>query len=81
MPRARSRRGPRHEGRLLASERRRPVVANVVFSLCAALATLIIAILSAFKGATVVAIVWGSLAVGFLVRAYFGIRRGRGGAG
>jgi hypothetical protein len=52
-------------------------VANVVFSLCAALASLVIAILAAVKGAPVVAIVWGLLAVGFVARAAFGARRCR----
>ena len=50
-------------------------MANVVFSLCAALASLAIAILAAAKGAPVVAIVWGLLAVGFVVRAALGARR------
>jgi hypothetical protein len=53
------------------------VVANIVFSLCAALASLTIAILAAVKGAPVVAIVWGALAVGFVLRALYGYRRDR----
>jgi hypothetical protein len=48
---------------------------NIVFSLCAALAALAISILSAAKGAWVVAIVWGLLVVGFLLRAREGYRR------
>lgn len=53
-------------------------VANIVFSLCAALASLAIAILAAVKGAPVVAIVWGLLALGFAARAAFGVKRQRG---
>jgi hypothetical protein len=53
-------------------------VPNIVFSLCAAVASLLIAILAAAKGIPVVAIVWGALAVGFLLRAAFGYRRKRG---
>lgn len=48
---------------------------NIIFSLCAALAALAISILSAAKGAWVVAIVWGLLVVGFLLRAREGYRR------
>ncbi len=50
-------------------------VANITFSLCAATASLLIAILAAVKGAPVVAIVWGALAIGFVVRAAYGRRR------
>jgi hypothetical protein len=53
-------------------------VPNIVFSLCAALACLIVAILAAVKDASVVAFVWGLLAVGFVVRAAYGYRRDRG---
>lgn len=53
-------------------------MANLVFSLCAALACLIVSILAAVKGAGVVAGVWGALAVGFLGRAAYGYGRMRG---
>jgi uncharacterized membrane protein len=52
-------------------------VANVVFSLCAATAALVVSVLSAAKGAWVVALVFGLLVVGFLLRA----REGRRGGG
>jgi hypothetical protein len=52
-------------------------VPNIVFSLCAALACLIVAILAAVKGAPVVAVVWGALAVGFVIRAAYGYARKR----
>jgi hypothetical protein len=55
-------------------------VANIVFSLCAAAATLLVAILAAVKGAGVVSLVWGLLCIGFLLRAYLGRRRRRDGA-
>jgi uncharacterized membrane protein len=51
-------------------------VANLAFSLSAAVASILIAILAAAKGAPVVAIVWGVLAIGFALRAAYG-RRGR----
>lgn len=50
-------------------------IANITFSLCAAAASLLIAILAAAKGAPVVAIVWGVLAVGFVARAGYGCKR------
>ncbi len=50
-------------------------MANLTFSLCAATASLLVAILAAVKGAPVVAIVWGVLAVGFVLRALYGRRR------
>jgi hypothetical protein len=50
---------------------------NLIFSLCAALASLVISVLAATKGATVVAIVWGLLFVGFLLRARWGSPRRR----
>jgi hypothetical protein len=53
------------------------VVPDLVFSLCAALACLIVAILAAVKGAPVVALVWGLLTVGFLGRAAYGYGRMR----
>jgi hypothetical protein len=54
----------------------RELVANLAFSLSAAAASLLIAILAAVKGAPVVAIVWGALALGFAVRAAYA-RKGR----
>ncbi|HXM87404.1 MAG TPA: hypothetical protein VN889_07195 [Solirubrobacteraceae bacterium] len=50
-------------------------MANIAFSLSAAAASLLIAILAAAKGAPVVAIVWGALAVGFVIRAAYGRTR------
>jgi hypothetical protein len=50
-------------------------VANITFSLCAAAASLAIAILAAVKGASIVAVVWGLLAIGFVIRAAYGRRR------
>jgi 4-hydroxybenzoate polyprenyltransferase len=54
-------------------------VPNLVFSLCGALACLIVAILAAVKGAPVVALVWGLLTAGFLGRAGYGYDRMRKG--
>ena len=54
-------------------------MANVVFSLCAALACLIVAVLAAAKDAPVVALVWGALAIGFVGRAAYGYARMRKG--
>jgi hypothetical protein len=51
-------------------------VANIVFSLCATLGALLIAIPSAVKGRWAVAVVFGLLALGFLLRARAGYRRG-----
>jgi len=53
------------------------VSANVVFSLCAGVASLAVSIGAAIKGAYVVTAVWALLSVGFFVRARFGWR-GRG---
>jgi hypothetical protein len=50
-------------------------VPNIAFSLSAAAASLLIAILAAAKGVPVVAIVWGALAVGFVIRAAYGYKR------
>ncbi|HTB70850.1 MAG TPA: hypothetical protein VK707_07720 [Solirubrobacteraceae bacterium] len=50
-------------------------MANITFSLCAAAASLAIAILAAVKGASIVAVVWGLLAIGFVIRAAYGRRR------
>jgi hypothetical protein len=50
------------------------VSANVTFSLCAATGSLIISTLSAVKGRWAVAIVFGLLVVGFLLRALEGRR-------
>jgi hypothetical protein len=52
-------------------------IANIVFSICAALASLLVSVLSAIKGAPAVAVVFGLLFVGFLVRAREGQRRRR----
>lgn len=60
----------------LRAQRQDALVANIVFSLCAGAASLAIAVLAAVKGAVVVAIVWGALAVGFAARAQYGRRRG-----
>jgi hypothetical protein len=46
------------------------------FSLIAALACFVVAVLAAVKGVGVVAVVWGLLTVGFLVRALQGRRSG-----
>lgn len=51
-------------------------MANIVSSICAALAALVVSILSAAKGAWVVAVVFGLLVVGFMLRAREGYRRG-----
>ena len=51
-------------------------VANIVFSLCATLGALLIAIPSGVKGRWPVAVIFGLLAVGFLLRARAGYRRG-----
>lgn len=55
-------------------------MANLVFSICAALACLVVSILAAAKDVPVVALVWSALAVGFVGRAAYGygrIRKGR----
>lgn len=54
-------------------------MANIVFSLCAAVACLLVTVLAAVKGAPVVALVWGLLALGFLGRAAYGYARTRKG--
>jgi hypothetical protein len=48
------------------------VSANVVFSLCAGVASLAVAIGAIVKGAYVVTAVWALLSVGFFVRAKYG---------
>jgi uncharacterized membrane protein len=53
-------------------------VANIAFSVCAAVAALCVSVLSAVKGAPVVAVVFGLLAVGFVLRAREGHNRGSG---
>jgi hypothetical protein len=53
-----------------------PQVANIVFSLCATVGALLIAIPSAVKDRWAVALVFGLLAIGFLLRARAGYRRG-----
>ncbi len=50
-------------------------MANLTFSLCAAAAAALVSILSAVKGAWIVAAVFGLLAVGFLARASESRRR------
>jgi uncharacterized membrane protein len=52
-------------------------IANIVFSICAALASLVVSVLSAVKGAPAVAVVFGLLFVGFVLRAHEGHRRTR----
>jgi uncharacterized membrane protein len=50
-------------------------IANIVFSICAGLASLLVSVLAAVKGAPAVAVVFGLLFVGFLLRAREGQRR------
>ena len=50
-------------------------IANIVFSIGAGLASLLVAVLSAVKGAPAVAVVFGLLFVGFLLRAREGYKR------
>lgn len=52
-------------------------MANIAFSICAGLGSLLITILAAAKGLVPVAIVWGMLAAAFAVRAELGRRRRR----
>jgi Flp pilus assembly protein TadB len=52
-------------------------IANIAFSICAACAALAVSVLSAVKGAPAVAVVFGMLFVGFLLRAREGRRRMR----
>jgi hypothetical protein len=54
-------------------------VANVVFSVCAGIASLAIAVLAGVQGHYVVTGVWAALAVGFAARAGYGCRRLRQG--
>lgn len=54
-------------------------VANLVFSVCACIASASVAALAAARGIWVVAVVWALLAVGFAARA--AERRRRGGRG
>jgi Flp pilus assembly protein TadB len=53
-------------------------IANIVFSICAGVASLLVSALSAAKGAPAVAVVLGLLFVGFMLRAREGYRRQRG---
>jgi hypothetical protein len=53
-------------------------IANIVFSICAAFASLFVSVLSAVKGAPAVSVVFGLLFFGFLLRAREGHRRARG---
>ncbi len=50
-------------------------MANVAFSVCAGLASLAIAVFTAVKGDYVVTALWTVLAVGFAVRAAYGLRK------
>jgi len=50
-------------------------VANIAFSICAGLGSLLITILAATEGLVPVAVVWGMLALAFAVRAEVGRRR------
>jgi len=50
-------------------------MANLAFSLAAATGSLAVTILAAAKGVWIVALVWGLLFVGFLVRASEARRR------
>jgi hypothetical protein len=50
-------------------------VANIVFSICAAVASLAVAVLAAARGVYVVSAIWAALAIGFVVRASYGRRR------
>lgn len=52
-------------------------MANIVFSLSAAAACVVVTVLAAVKGAPIVALVWGLLAGGFVVRALYGMQRRR----
>ena len=52
-------------------------MANIVFSFSAAAACALVSALAAVKGAPVVAVVWGALAGGFVLRALYGMRRRR----
>lgn len=49
-------------------------MANVTFSVFAAVAALVVVVLSAVKGVWIVAVVFGLLVVGFLLRAREGRR-------
>ena len=57
------------------TRRDHPGVVDVVFSTCAGIASLAVAILAAAKGVVVVAIIWGLLAAAFAARAEMGRRR------
>jgi len=50
-------------------------VANIAFSICAGLGSLLITVLAATQGLVAVAVVWGMLAVAFAVRAELGRRQ------
>jgi uncharacterized membrane protein YjjB (DUF3815 family) len=51
-------------------------VANTVFSVCAALASVVVSALAAHRGVWAVAIVFGALAFGFTARAIERLWRG-----
>jgi hypothetical protein len=50
------------------------MTANIAFSLCAALASLLIVVLAGVKGDWAVAAVYGALVLGFFARAWLGRR-------
>jgi hypothetical protein len=52
-------------------------VPNIAFSISAAAACVLVAVLAAVKDAPVVAAVWAVLACGFVLRAVYGARRKR----
>jgi hypothetical protein len=54
----------------------RCVSANVVFSLCAATASLLVVVLAGVKGDWAVVAVYAALVAGFLARAWLGRRKG-----
>ncbi len=68
----------RRRARCRASAARdHPFMANIAFSIGAALGSLLITVLAATQGLTAVAVIWGMLAVAFAVRAELGRRRRR----
>jgi hypothetical protein len=68
---------PSNGRRVRATRDRRSLhpMPNIAFSLSAAAASLLIAILAAVKGVPVVTAVWAALAVGFVIRAAYGYKR------
>jgi hypothetical protein len=53
-------------------------MANSVFSVCAAIASIAVSALAASRGVTAVAIIFGALALGFCARALERLWRGGG---